>query len=95
MRTVFTVSAAVAIVVAFAAAPSYADSIAGVQINGKIGGPGGVHTIVIDGVTCKVKNSTFGQPKGCNYTLSGGIGGEGKGTITPHTSNQGCSNSCR
>lgn len=95
MRTVLAVSAAAAMVVGFAMAPAHADSIAGVQINGKIGGQGGVHTIVIDGVTCKVKNSTFGQSQGCNYSLSGGISDEGKGSITPHTSNAGCSTSCQ
>ena len=87
-------SVAIAVAVGMMTVPAYADSIAGVQINGMIGGPGGSHTIVIDGVTCKVKNSTFGQPQGCNYTLSGGIDAEGKGAITPHTGNQGCSNKC-
>jgi hypothetical protein len=76
-------------------APAFADSIAGVQIAGAIGGPGGVHTVVIDGVTCKLKNSTFGQPQGCNYQLSGGISGQGQGKITPSTSNAGCSMSCQ
>lgn len=85
---------AITVVAGLTAVPAYADSIAGVQINGKIGGMNGAHTIVIDGVTCKVKNSTFGQPQGCNYTLSGGIEAEGKGSITPHTGNKGCSMKC-
>jgi hypothetical protein len=73
---------------------AYADSIDGVQINGAIGGAGGSHTVVIDGVSCKLKNSTFGQSQGCNYTLSGGIDAEGKGSIKATTGNSGCSAVC-
>ncbi len=74
--------------------PAYADSIDAVQINGSIGGQGGYHTLVIDGVTCKLKNSTFGQSQGCNYTLSGGIDAEGKGSVKASTGNSGCSATC-
>jgi len=77
------------------AAPAYADSIDAVQINGSIGGSGGSHTLTIDGVTCKLKNSTFGQSQGCNYTLSGGITAEGKGTLKATTNNAGCSATCQ
>ena len=76
------------------ASAAHADSINGIQINGSIGGQGGSHTVVVDGVTCKLKNSTFGQPQGCNYSLGGGISGQGQGKITSTTSNQGCSPTC-
>ena len=89
------VSLAIVFAVGLMAVPAYADSIDGVQINGSIGGNGGSHTLVIDGVTCKLKNSTFGQPQGCNYTLSGGISAEGKGDVKATTSNAGCSATCQ
>jgi len=76
------------------AGAAHADSINGIQINGAIGGQGGSHTVVVDGVTCKLKNSTFGQPQGCNYSLGGGISAQGQGKITSTTSNQGCSPTC-
>lgn len=88
-------SLAIIFAVGLMAAPAYADSIDGVQINGSIGGPGGSHTLIIDGVTCKLKNSTFGQSQGCNYTLSGGISAEGKGNVKATTSNTGCSATCQ
>lgn len=79
------------------ATPAFADSITtqSFPLNGSIGGPGGSHTVVIDGVSCKLKNSTQGPNAGCNYTLSGGITAEGKGTIDVKTGNQGCSTSCQ
>ena len=89
------VSLAIVFAVGLMAVSAYADSIDGVQINGSIGGNGGFHTLVIDGVTCKLKNSTFGQPQGCNYTLSGGISAEGKGDVKATTSNAGCSATCQ
>ena len=89
------VSLAIVFAVGLMAVPAYADSIDGVQINGSIGGNGGSHTLIIDGVTCKLKNSTFGQPQGCNYTLSGGISAEGKGDVKATTSNAGCSATCQ
>ncbi len=36
--------------------------IADMPLAGNYGGPNGFHTINIDGKTCKLKNSTFGQP---------------------------------
>lgn len=66
-----------------------------VPLAGTIGGPGGSHTIVIDGVSCKVKNSTQGPPAGCNDPLSGGVSAQGQGKIDVKTGNQGCSMSCQ
>jgi len=79
------------------AGAAHADSIDAIQINGAIGGAGGYHTVVVDGVTCKLKNSTMGggQGAGCNYTLSGGISGQGQGSIKASTGNAGCSMSCQ
>jgi hypothetical protein len=88
-------SLALIVAIGSIAAPAYADSIDAIQINGAIGGQGGSHTVVIDGVTCKLKNSTFGQSQGCNYTLSGGIDAQGKGNVKATTSNQGCSATCQ
>lgn len=78
------------------ATPALADSftMSSFPVAGTIGGPGGDHTVVIDGVTCKLKNSTQGPPAGCNYTLSGGISAMGQGTIDVKTGNAGCSTSC-
>ena len=88
-------SGAIIVAAGLMAVPAYADSIDAVQINGSIGGQGGSHTVIIDGVTCKLKNSTFGQSQGCNYTLSGGITAEGKGNVKATTSNAGCSATCQ
>lgn len=62
-------------------------------LNGSYGGNGGYHVIVIDGMVCRLKNSTFGnipggQPQGCNYRLSHGK------PIKVQTSNYGCSKRC-
>lgn len=60
-------------------------------LNGSYGGNGGYHVIVIDGMVCRLKNSTFGnipggQPQGCNYKISEGL--------RVHTNNHGCSRRC-
>lgn len=73
---------------------AYADSIDAVALNGSIGGPGGSHTLAIDGVKCTLKNSTSGPPQGCNYTLSGGIDAEGKGSLKATSGNAGCTATC-
>jgi hypothetical protein len=80
------------------AGTAHADSITmnGFPLNGTIGGPGGTHTITIDGVTCTVKNSTQGPNTGCNYTITGGVNGQGSGTInvTPQQAPGVCSVAC-
>jgi len=89
-------SAAAVALFGLMAGSARADSINGASIalNGNIGGNGGFHTVVVDGVTCKLKNSTRGPNEGCNYNLSGGVGEEGKGHITVSTPNGGCSTAC-
>jgi hypothetical protein len=79
------------------ATPAFADSftMSSFPVAGTIGGPGGSHTVVIDGVSCKLKNSTQGPNAGCNYTLSGGVSAMGQGKIDVKTGNQGCSTSCQ
>ena len=84
-------------VLGFFATPAFADSIttSSFPLAGSIGGHGGYHTIVIDGVSCKLKNSTQGPSAGCNYTLSGGVSAMGQGKIDVKTGNQSCSTSCQ
>ncbi|EJW11378.1 hypothetical protein A33M_3212 [Rhodovulum sp. PH10] len=98
MRTTAISTLALLVGLGLATTAAYADSISAssIGLNGHIGGTGGSHTIVIDGVSCKLKNSTTGAGggKGCNYTLSGGVDAEGKGSIKSTTSNQGCSQNC-
>jgi hypothetical protein len=76
---------------------AYADSInsAAVGLNGNIGGPGGSHTLSIDGVTCTLKNSTQGPSDGCNYAISGEIDAQGKGTLKATPGNPMCTSSCK
>ena len=78
------------------ATPALANSftMSSFPVAGTIGGPGGYHTVVIDGVSCKLKNSTQGPNAGCNYTLSGGVSAMGVGTIDAKTGNAGCSTAC-
>ena len=92
-----TLALATVAVIGLLASPAFADSITtqSFPLNGSIGGNGGSHTVVIDGVSCKLKNSTQGPNQGCNYTLSGGVTAEGKGTINVQTNDQGCSRSCQ
>jgi hypothetical protein len=94
MRTASLVTATA--VFGLLATPALADSIttSSFPLAGTIGGPGGYHTVVIDGVSCRLKNSTRGPNQGCNYTLTGGVSGQGQGTINVQTNDQGCSRSC-
>ena len=89
--------AALAAAVAMMTAPAFADSInvPGIGMAGTIGGTGGYHTLVLDGVSCKLKNSTQGPNAGCNYTITGEITAMGKGQFTVKTGNQGCSTQCQ
>lgn len=85
--------AAAAVLVA-ATAAAHADSLrVELGLNGSYGGNGGYHVIVIDGMVCRLKNSTFGnipggQPQGCNYKLTHGK------PLKVQTSNYGCSKRC-
>ena len=79
---------------------AFADTIAINQASiAGAAGAGGFHTVSIDGVSCRVKNSQSvpGASAGCNYTLTlSGIDAMGKGgtwTVTPQQQN-GCSTSC-
>ena len=92
-----TLSATAVVLIGLMTGSAFADSIDSLQINGSIGGNGGFHTVVVDGVQCRLKNSTqgAGQGAGCNYTLTGGIGGQGQGNIAVHTNNPGCSTACQ
>jgi hypothetical protein len=89
-------SVAALLLFGLAAGVAHADSIDDIRLNGTIGGPGGYHTIIIDGVTCKLKNGSKGggAGAGCNYTLSGGIAGQGQGSIVGNSRDQGCSIKC-
>lgn len=66
--------------------------IADMPLAGNYGGSGGFHTINIDGKTCRLKNSTFGQPRGCNYEVRAGTGGDEK--LYSKTNDAGCSPDC-
>ena len=76
------------------AGPAKANSlkIADMPLAGNYGGPNGFHTINIDGKVCRLKNSTFGQPQGCNYEVRAGTGGDEK--LYSKTNNAGCSRDC-
>jgi hypothetical protein len=65
-----------------------------VALDGAIGEPGGYHTVVIDGVSCKMKNATSGRATGCNYTLSGDIGAMGQRKISVTTGDSHCTTTC-
>jgi hypothetical protein len=73
------------IIIGLMASAAHADSLTleSFPLNGTIGGTGGDHTIVIDGVACKVKNSTRAPSQGCNYIITGGVEAEGRGRIEP------------
>jgi hypothetical protein len=71
------------VIVGLMAGAARADSITlnGFPLNGSTGGDGGSHTISIDGVTCRLRNSTQGPRQGCNYVITGGIEAEGRGEM--------------
>ncbi|MBK1665498.1 hypothetical protein CKO38_17170 [Rhodospirillum rubrum] len=91
---------AVVFAAGFIAAPAFADTIgvSPVPINGHAG-TNGMHTVMIDKASCKVKNSASvpGASAGCNYKISlSGIDEQGMGgtwTVVPEQNN-GCSTKC-
>jgi hypothetical protein len=80
---IWKLSLTTVMVVGFTAGAALADSVTlnSFPLNGTIGGDGGNHTITIDGVTCRLRNSTLGPTRGCNYIITGGIKAEGRGLM--------------
>jgi len=77
-----------------------ADSFNGIALNGTIGGnnQGSSHILEINGYTCNMLNSNYGnfpggKATGCNYVLTGGMGEYGVANFE-YTAEPGCTMIC-